>query len=295
MLSTLTNFDRLTAAGILARAALSIEDESNPAGAFRIEDEKKIRESLLFEARTKLGIQQKDLSLDILEKIGDMLDYECEILLGRIDDTTALNNMAAQGELPSDLFKVEIIKEIANFHGKKFQTEEKFIKETISNPDKEQHFGPPENKDEPFLISLFAKHFTDKYSHRSFTMLVAGQRKGTLLNVHQAWRVYTDIVNLVGTDTLVEMLERFSDVFGAKIQIGDKIGHFFLLADIPNNQTHTRIKIITDVPKEGEKVVETNVTVTYFGQPSSNGNNKIALAVAIDLLHYARVLKSRGW
>jgi hypothetical protein len=38
--------------------------------------------------------------------------------------------------------------------------------------------------------------YPDQYPMRSFVMLVAGQRHGVKLDVHQAWRVYPDIAGM---------------------------------------------------------------------------------------------------
>lgn len=296
MLASLEKFDRLTAVGILARTALAIEDDGNPAGEYKVIDEEKIRESVLFEVYKTLGIDQQNRSNDMLQKIGEMLDNECEKLIGKVDDASTLNELSEKGELPSDLFDVVIINNIVDFHGKKFPNEEKLIKETIVSPDSEQHYGKPANENEPFLISLFAKQFKDKYPLRNFLMLVVGQRQGMVFIVHQAWRVYPDIVNIDGNPSLVEILERFSDVFGAEIEVGEKKGHFILSAEIPRGQTDTTIRILPLASHKNIKNEKHGITITHFSQQNPFGGDLIAsLIVAIDLIHYKQVLKSRGW
>ena len=294
MISTLENFDKVTAAGILARAALSIEDQDNPAGIPKLPQEMKLRQTIIIEIREKLGVSPNDQSPQTLDRLGEILDKECESLIGRVDSDSALRRLSEKGELPSDLFKIEIIQNIEKFHGKKFPEEKKFIESAVRSPDQEQHFGPPANPGEPFLISLFAKYFPNQYPLRGFTMLIAGQRKGLVLNVHQAWRIYPDIVNLNGVRDLVDMLRRFSDVFGAEIELGGKRGHFILAADIPKGQdVETSLKIDSNLPLAKSKKV---ITFTSFLQGNPlGGSNQVALGIGINLDQYAEVIKSRGW
>ena len=298
MISTLENFDKVTAAGILARAALAIEDQDNPAGTPKLPDETSLRRSLLAEARKMLGVLSSDQSPRTLERLGEILDTECESLIGptNIDSNLALKRLSERGELPSDLFEIRIIPNIEKFHGRKYPHEKKLIESTIRSPDQEQHFGPPASADGPFLISLFAKHIPHQYPLKSFTMLVAGQRNELVLDIHQAWRIYPDIVNLNGIANLVDMLRRFADIFGTEISLGDKRGHFILAADIPKGQViKTTFNIKADVDTSRKKS-EKLITVTCFVQHNPMGGlNQAALATGISLSQYAEVLKSRGW
>lgn len=296
MISALENFDKVIAAGILARAALAIEDQDNPAGALKLPNEASLRQSLLAEARRMLGVLPNDQSPQTLERLGEILDTECESLIGPTDSNLALKRLSERGELPSDLFEIRIIPNIEQFHGRKYPQEKQLIESTIQSPDQEQHFGSPASADEPFLISLFAKHIPHQYPLRSFTMLVAGQRNGLVLDIHQAWRIYPDIVNLNGITNLVDMLRRFADVFGTEIELGGKKGHFILAADIPKGQDiKTTFKIKADVDKSGKKSGKL-ITVTCFVQRNPIGGlNQAALATGINLNQYAEVIKSRGW
>lgn len=298
MLSSLERFDQRTAVGILARAALFIEDKDNPEVAYKIEGEAAIRDAVLREAMQRIGIQSLEETPEVLEKLSDMLDEESDALIGDADPEIALKSLGTEGSLPSDLFQVQIIPNISEFHGDKFSEEERFIREAVARPDKEQHFGPLSQSGEPALISLFAKKFAHKFPIRSFTMLVAGQRNGTVLNVHQAWRIYDDKVNLAGTDSLVEMLERFSDAFGAEVEVGEKKGNFILNTEVPKNQREWKIKF-NNVGKRKAKPSnqgEKKITVScFYTDNQSNKEKNASLIVAIDLKRYGDVLKSRRW
>jgi hypothetical protein len=294
MISSLAEFDNITAVGILARAALSLEDKDNPAAANKFPNELLIREVIINDVRRTLGISPDDISNTALDKLGDVLDYESNALIGEVNNDETLQRLADKGELPSDLFEINIISPIKDFFGKKYDAEKKLIEDTIRLSDNEQHYGQPSNQNDPCLISLFAKYFSNKYQNNSFTMLVAGQRNGSELFVHQAWRIYEGSILIEGITDLVDMLHRFADKFGAEIEFDGKKGHFFLTADLPNNSL-SGFKINFDSKKHRSKKPN-KITVTYFNQNNQYGTSKQAsLIVAIDLDRYRKLLKSHGW
>jgi hypothetical protein len=296
MIAALDRFDKITAAGILARAALAVEDEGNPAASTKLPGEEYLRRSLVEELRRRLQIKPDDHSVKTLERLGEALDNECDALLEPTDTESALKRLAEKGDLPSDLYELDIISSIADFHGKKFENEKRLIELTVHAPEHEQHYGPPANPNDPFMISLFAKFFPDQYSLRSFTMLVAGQRQGLVLHVHQAWRVYPSLVNLDGVDDLVTMLRRFSDAFGADIEIGGQKGPFILAANLPTGVPVETSLTFVDPAGPGKQPQKRLLTVSSFVQPSPrDGQNQIALATGIDLSRYREAIKERGW
>lgn len=295
MISSLSRFDNITAAGILARAAIYLEDKDNPAAANKFPHESSIRESILNDIRKTLGISPDDMSNEALDKVGDALDNECDVLLGEANDHETLLRLSNKGELPSDLYEINIALNINDFFGKKYDVEKKLIEKTIRLPDNEQHYGPPENPGDPFLISLFAKHFPNKYPNNSFTMLVAGERNGTLLTIHQAWRIYKDSICLEGNTDLVDMLRRFAEKFGSEIIFNGKKGHFFLTGDVPNNSP-LKYEIVLIDSEHKPKKKRAEVVSTHFIQNRPSGSSQqAALIIAIDLIKYKRLLKSHGW
>jgi hypothetical protein len=293
MISALQSFDEITAAGILARAALAIH--YNPAGAMNlVPNEQQVREAVLQEAAERNGVFGDRASPDWIEKISEILDRERDALIEPKDVRPALERLSTRGTLPSDLFEVNILHDIPKFHLGNYPREENYILATVKTPDKEQHFGPPSVEGQPFLVSLFAKHFADKFPLRSFTMLVAGQRNGLALDVLQAWRIYPDF-DVQGADTLVDMLRKFSDQFGVEVTVGEQKGHFILTA-----QTDREISAEWNV-NEGETAKKGNqqhrsISVSFFRQV--NPVTKLAqssLIVAIDLNKYRRFLESRNY
>lgn len=294
MISSLAGFDRYTAAGILARAAIFIEDSGNPASATIIPNEYKIRESLLSEARKNLGISQDDQTFDAIEKVANSLDTESDILIGEIDSKAVLKRLADKGELPSDLFEIVINKNVQDLYEKKYPREKEIIEDTIRSPQQEQHYGETNDPNHPFLISLFAKHYPDKFPNRSFTMLVAGQRKGMVLQVVHAWRLYSACIDLSGVTDLIDMLKRFADKFGVEFQFGGNKGKFFLSTELPKNHPLT-VNIVHQNQEKYQKKKQV-ISITCFQELDTKSKiNKAALVVGFDHNLYLKTLKSYGW
>jgi len=281
MIHALEKLDNRTAAGLLARAALALEGDGNPAASTILDNEGAIRDALFREARERLGLELDDLRPEAVEKLGDFFDEESERLIEPPDTQSALERLAERGDLASDLYRINIIPNIVQLHGKNFELEQKIINRTVRSPDREQHYGPPTEPGQPFLISLFAKKFRTLWPYKDFTMLVAGRRDKLDLHIHQAWRIYSAFVNDMGA-SLVELLERFADVYGIDLHIEGKTGHFFLMSDRPPQQ---RI----EVDAHGKK---TEYTISHFmANNAKTGKMESSLIVAIDLDKYRATLQ----
>jgi hypothetical protein len=292
MIEYIESLDRVTAAGILARAALALENRANPAAAPLLPNEHQIREDVIRAARKRAGIEPADNTHAARERLCDELDEEREALLSpHPDNARVLRELAVKGELPSDLYNIDVISNIRQFHGRKFETENRYIEDTVRAPDFEQHYGPTRLPNQPHLISLFAKTFPDKYPARTFIMLVAGGRDGLNLTVHQAWRIYPEEVDLVGSADPLEMLKRFANVYGADVTFGNERGRFILLAEVARGQ---RTPVTYNQQSPGEK--PRLITISHFQQEQlSDGGKRSALVVAIDLDKYRATLTKHGW
>jgi hypothetical protein len=298
MLSTLSEFDAITAAGLLARTATAIEDDANPAARTLLPNELGLREAVVRELRDTLGLDPEDCSDNAVKKLVDALDIESDRLLGPWDERATLAKLSEKGELPSDLYEVILVPQIENFHGRKFARERLLIIDAVKHADREQHYEPSGRDGQPVLLSLFAKYFADEmFPLRSFTMLVVGQRDGMKLFAHQAWRIYPDVVDVAGASTLIDLLQRFSDKFGAEIEMGGQKGKFILKADIePSEGVKTSFNIIAMQNAKGRVRAKRTITVTCFIQRGSPGSTSLAaLAVGIDLDQYRESLLRRGW
>lgn len=282
MIQALEKFDEKTALGILARTALALEGEGNPDAKAILDGEEAIRSTVLREARKHLNIQQDDERPETIEKLSDFLGDESDRLAGATDTTSALSRLAERGDLPSDLYQVEINQSIANFHGANFGLEKKLIEATIRSPNQEQHFGPEGNSQEPAFISLFARQFKTRFPFKDFTMLVAAHRAGIILKVHQAWRIYPQLVKTENVKNLVDLLHRFADAYGSDVEIGEKRGHFFLLLD-----RLAPPQIIIQNPGGKPKTIR---VYQFMQEDYSTGRQFSSLVMALDLEQYQMTL-----
>jgi hypothetical protein len=276
MIDSLEKLDKRTAAGVLARAAIALEGEGNPAASVTLEGEAAIRAALVQEARAALGFESDDYRPETIEKVGDFLDEKAERLIGPPDTQSALERMAERGTLASDLYQISIVPSISQFHGKGFELERHLIERTIRSPDREHHYGPSDRPAMPSLISLFTRQFKTPWPFKDFTLLVGAQRHKLVLNVHQAWRLYPPIVDIRGAN-LVDLLRRFADAYGYDIEVGGQMGHFFLSAEHPVPTSH-RIQLSHGKTK--------TVAVSQFIR-----DGVASLIVAIDLDRYRGTLE----
>jgi hypothetical protein len=271
---------KIAAAGLMARAALSLGHVEETKG-----EQESIIAQLIDETRNRLGISREDNAPDTLSRIADFLDSESDKLLSPTDTDLALGRLAERGDLPSDLYEINIIKNISDIYGSKFSLEKSLIETTVMDFAQEQHYGPPRKPHDPAMISLFVRSFRTKWLLKNFVMLVAAKRDGFKLHVHQAWRIYPSKVNIAGANTPVQLLQRFSDEYGAEIDINGRIGHFFLFSATP---APSAFKFNMGRAKER------NIVVSQFNQNDSRGRPNSALIVAIDLDKYKMTLKALG-
>lgn len=210
----LADLDRLAAVGVMTRAAIALEDETDPAGAYRLPNEAVLREQVLREARAKLGLGPVISAADA-ERIAELLDDECEVLIGPVDEQAALERMSAQGRLPSDVYSIVISEDVrALYLHRAFDLH--LIENAVRRCDGEQHVVANGNAHpRPRLESVFGKRYESRYPLKSFALLVAGVREGLIFRVEQAWRIYAD-TEVGDTDTLRDMLKRFVDDLGMR-------------------------------------------------------------------------------
>jgi hypothetical protein len=277
MIKALESLDQKIAAGLLARAALSV------AYASKSLDDELVRK-IIEEARNRLRLSEEANDPESLERIASLLDEESDKLLPEPNTTSALFRLAERGDLPSDLYEINIIPNVADVYRKHFFLEKDIIETTIRAPTLEQHYGPARKPQEPVMVSLFLRSFRTRWPLKDFSVIVVAQRSGFKLDVHQAWRIYPSKVKLDGVRMPVDWLRRFADSYGYEIELGGKTGNFFLLADapIPNN--------VVLRPKVEPRRVEAT-TITYLTQADPNTQKtEAAFVIAIDILKYRQTL-----
>jgi hypothetical protein len=290
MITSLSELNPVTVAGILARAALALHNEDNPAAAPAIPEERALREAVIAKARELAGIEPGDESERAREVLGDILDSQRENLIGVTDSRGALLRLATKGDLPSDLYNIDINPNMEQTFGQRFAREKELIEASIRSPDRELHCQPSGNPENPFLVSLFAKRFPHDRLARSFIMLVVANRIGLTLHVHQAWRLYPDVVDLQETSDLIDMLKRFLRVFGVDIEMEGQHGRLILLADSPGGKPIQNLIKVRNPAIRGQR--QTTITLSYFWAPANR--NQAAFVVGVDQTKYMKMLRSRG-
>lgn len=294
-ISVLDGFDKVTAAGILARAALALEDSNNPAAEVRLPGENSLRNRIFDQVRLSLGIKSSAYSPKDVEKIVDALDNESEKLLDPVDQPKVLDSLSAKGQLPADLYDIVIDDGLLEYFGKKSKTESMLIERAVKFRDAEHHFSQNYGELGEFpLISLFSKHVESRYSARSFTLLVAGLRNGTLLHVSQAWRIYDDsAINLSPNETLLDLLKKFAEVYGVVFTLSGRSGKFFLQSSVDGRSIEDSIDI--ELKQETGKQKRFKIVVSDYKSRTAEGKNLGSLVYAIDLIKYGTSLSSHGW
>ena len=281
MIDALQHLDRKTAVGVLARAALSLGGDGNPASKMIIDNEGRFRKELIAAARSQLGLSSYDNSDDALEKIGDFLDQQSDDLVGPSDMEAALRRLAESGTLPSDMYEIQIALNVEDWSPKNYDLEKELIEATIRQPDQEQHFARSSRVSEPSLVSLFYRQFRTKYPFKDFSLLVVASRSGLILNVAQAWRIYPALLDTSRASSLVDVLRMFANEYGARMQWQGKSGSFFLTVE----REVTKDFVIEFVPANRDQRVG-------FAQVTQHqdGNTTAALVVFIDLTRYHAML-----
>jgi hypothetical protein len=293
MLKTLDRFSATDAAGVVARYALKLRNDRNPAAAEISDHEEVVRSSIASEISQMLGDSHDEQ--DRLSKTIDLLDKELEKYSTVEDSNKVLLRLAQTAQLPSDLYKIEVIPNIRDFYGARYASEYKRIVETVHKPDSEQHFGPAANTDEPALISIFARYYRADFPRNSFNLLVVGQRNGLKFDIHQVWRIHPDSIPQGNYTQLIDVLKAFADVFGVDIDVDGKVGRFFLTYAKERSNSFS-INLARAVRDRGGKKQRTSITFSHFIQNNPEGEYKQAsLVVAIDLDKYGDFLKQHDW
>lgn len=284
MISTLQNFDKVAAAGILARAALSLAYAASPAMS-AVANEDQLRASVIEEARNHLGLQSDDYEVEAIEKLGDFLDAEADKLIAPPDVPSAFERLSQRGDLPSDLYQLKIDPGVSGLYGKGFALEKKIIAATVHAPTKEQHFGMTDDPSVPALASLFLKSFRTTWPMRDFVNLVVGNREGTRLSINQSWRIYLSRVDVSGVEEPLDWLKRFTNTYGYEIEINGTKAKFFNFAEV-SKPLQKKVEI-GGKGKPRQVIISDNTRWI-------NGQAVASLITAIDSDKYRASLKDLG-
>lgn len=299
MIAALQKLEPLTAIGVLARAAFSLDWDENPVAKMRLPNESIVRKAIFEEVRGNLGFAADDESPKALELLGDAIDEELTQLAGTTDNDEVLRKLAVKGEVPADLYQPVLLPVLRQVYEDHWYLAQDNIFDTIRRADQEQHFETAGSAGGTPLISLFTKEFLGKDPRNNFTMLVAAARDGLKLEVHQAWRIYHEDVFLAGASDLVDILKRFSDVFGLEFSFKGKRAKFMLEVELDETAEYSaKIEIIFPITTDSKgrrKQRDSNFTLSHFVGKRANGTANAALTVAIDLNKYLATLVAHKW
>jgi hypothetical protein len=125
MIKAVSSFDAKTAAGLLAKAALTV--------GYKSSDD--IISQILDEVRLRLGLAAEANDPESLELIADLLDEESDKLIPQPNTESALFRLAQRGDLPSDLYEINIIPNVIDIYGKHFALASKllFVRQRLSS------------------------------------------------------------------------------------------------------------------------------------------------------------------
>lgn len=290
MLKTLSKYDTRTSAGILARTAMILEDNYNPHLSKTVKNEDSVRKSLLEEICTDFI---KDV--DCYKKTNLILNYIDNELdeMSNMKSEPAYDRLSKSASLPSDLYQVEVIKNIKDFYKSNYIHEFKRISETVKRPESEYHFKQENTVSHPSEISLFLRKYKAKFPFNNYNLLVVGQRNLKKFTAHQVWRLYDDLIDYRELDSLINLLENFAEKFGVDVKFRDRHSYFFLNA-IAKSENEFKIDLKNSALSRDKKG-HTYVTFSHFIQPLDDQNKKISMLLAIDLNKYKRYLKQHNF
>jgi len=278
MIQALKTYNKSFAEGMLARTSFFLDDDPMLRTLKPIENEDAIRNNVITEICKNLNIPSVSYNK---QAVLDYLDDELEKST-KLEDKTEkeiLNRLSARGELPTDLYTVNIQNTIAT---KKFQNifkkNEALITETIKKPDMTYNFGAN------YCASIFAKFYKGKYEYNSFFLLVVGKREGLTFIVNQVWQLYNDMVSGNSFNNALDLLKHFVENFGVEVDFQGEISKFFINV-IAKDEKEFNIRINENKLKEFEKKRSGFITYHYIGQvPDSN--DKYIIFFAIDTEKY---------
>jgi hypothetical protein len=234
MIEALKGLDRITALGVVSRAALAVlSSDANPSAQPVLEHEAELRKQLILEVANRFGLSLDLSDENVRNKLSDVLDEEAEILDFPVDSEAALTRLSERGKLPSDVFDIFVNDALREVYGDAMEQEHQNILLTVRSPEAEEHFGPCISPERTALVSLFGRRFPAQPRRASFYHLVAGERSGTKLEVKQAWRIYEDEIDLRGVRTLIETVKLFAEKYGATFKSGDQVGRFIPWVLVP--------------------------------------------------------------
>jgi hypothetical protein len=279
MLSALENLDRRRArAALLHATARVIPARFREGAAYEPpSDEVAVIAERVFEEAAKSveskrprdEEERRGLIRDVLSKA------LTEMALTGVDLAETRARMGRQGNLPVSLFRIGY-SDFFETNAKVWGFRKAHVEGAIRQYDNAQHLLPRYAPlEEAMLASLFVK--TPTTQGQSYTVLIDAARYGERLIVDAAFRVYHDDIDLVGTSSPLDILERFLKKYGFELEIEGHVGNPItgLLVDTTG--------------RNGFQMKVPELNQSYF-QPAIHNNTEVLLQYAFNFTAYSAML-----
>jgi hypothetical protein len=283
-LNTLRQFDRKTAEGILAAAALATAP--NPGLEEFFGNYSQQANDVLSEIRSRLRISPTDNSDSARASIDNFLSGALKglILQSANATTSALKRVGQSGRLSPVLYQVIQSKHFTALFSRLGITSS-HVEDAVKHPDDHQHLMTEGVPEESKTLSLFMKFVASRTVRHNHWLLVQTNRIGLQQHAQAAWRVYPPDVDLSKASTPTDALKAFANAFGCPISVGTKKALFVDPQDFPFD---AQVKIdwtgaAADWFVTFSQTVEADTRLF-----------KVGLAYCIDLSKYRAALKMHG-
>lgn len=285
-IDSLKKFDATTAARILSSLALST---TNPGVGDAAEAEKAFieeRKDVLLELR---GRPSKALSEDRNIDFAALLTAEMkELALAGKDEDAILARAGHAGRLSLDLYSIKYTKAFPTLRHALGITEV-HVEGAIRKPSEVQHFHaelPFGGSYSPF--SLFLKFHVGKREHDAFWLVVVALRKGRILLVHFATRVYTSDVDLSDAIQPIDVLRAFAEKYGLTVNTGGRSGRFVTSEEYARPSIGRSVRTITI--KQTRGLYYHALAYTF----DLHDRHRLLMAFAINLTKYQAAMRIHG-
>lgn len=276
---------QLILAGMSGMFLLSPESSNSDSSS---SPNKKLWDEILDEIKYKLKIKNEDYSAITKAKIyGFIANEMAQLALPDKEISETKKRVGQRGVLQPNLYSV-IFLDSFNQIEKTYSLKKADVISAINSPDYYDHLFP--NDLDLDSISLYAKSM--EFKKERFYLLVVAKRIGATQNVYSVWRAFQSDLNISTIDSALDILKKLVDVYGLKLEIGDKSGKLLINEVVTTTQAISGmcdVKIHVHRPRDIE--AQTNaIGHTYKGRPGS----LVRIAFSLNVTKYKNDLRQHG-
>ena len=279
--AALEKFDAVTAANVLAAAALRAAPDAG-IGDKAFEDRyAEEADAVLEEISNKLNIKERN-SNAFRSALSATLARELKLLLvpGEVAND-ALSRAGQAGRLAPSIYKVIQSKAFREQFAPLGVSKDQ-VQAAVHRPDDYQHlmtqYGVPEGRD---TISLFMKLMLPR-DNDAYWLLVQTHRVATEQQAQSAWRIYASEVDLDGASEPLHVLKSFVTAFGLPISVNNNKEALFIEdALVPLSNTKVTWK---------GKGLETFMSISGVKDTANQDMMHVGVGYAINIVKYRAAL-----